>query len=291
MGTARGSAGLGVHKPALSVLINVRRALPSLRPAEQRVAHAVLADPAGISESSITAVARMCETSETTVLRFCRAIGLAGYPELRIALARAAQFEETDGANGAPPNGTISATDELADVVAKITHADARAIEDTAATLDLNSLEAAITALLKASRVDIYGVGASGLVGHHLHQKLHRIGLVSFVATEAQLAVTSASLLGPGDVALGITHSGTTGAVVEALQAARRRGATTIVVTNYDRSPAAAAADLVLTTAARETTFRSGSMSSRISQLAVIDCLFAGAAQRGYDTSIAALPG
>ena len=290
MGTARGSVGNGVHKPALSVLINVRRALPSLRPAEQRVAHAVLADPAGISESSITAVARMCDTSETTVLRFCRAIGLAGYPELRIALARAAQFEETDHAGGPPLNGTISATDGLADVVAKIAHADARAIEDTAATLDLDALQAAIDALLKASRIDIYGVGASGLVGHHLHQKLHRIGLVSFVATEAQLAVTSAELLGPRDVALGITHSGVTAAVVDALHSARQRGATTIAVTNYDRSPVAAQADLILTTAARETTFRAGSMSSRISQLAVVDCMFAGVAQRAYDTSIAALP-
>lgn len=78
-------------KPTLSVLIRVRGALPNLRPAEQRVAAAVLAEPALVSESSITAVARRCLTSETTVLRFCRAIGLAGYPELRIALARAAQ--------------------------------------------------------------------------------------------------------------------------------------------------------------------------------------------------------
>lgn len=290
MGTARGSVGVGMHKPALSVLINVRRALPSLRPAEQRVAHAVLADPAGISESSITAVARMCDTSETTVLRFCRAIGLAGYPELRIALARAAQFEETDSAGGPPLNGTISADDGLADVVAKIAHADARAIEDTASTLDLTSLKAAIDALLGAGRIDIYGVGASGLVGQHLHQNLHRIGLVSFVATEGQLAVTSAGLLSRGDVALGITHSGTTADVVDALRQARQRGATTVVLTNYDRSAAATEADVVLTTAARETTFRAGSMSSRISQLAVVDCLFAGAAQRGYDTAIAVLP-
>lgn len=290
MGTARGSVGNGVHKPALSVLINVRRALPALRPAEQRVAHAVLADPAGISESSITAVARMCDTSETTVLRFCRAIGLAGYPELRIALARAAQFEETDQGDGPPLNGTISATDGLADVVAKIAHADARAIEDTAATLDLNALKGAIDALLNASRIDIYGVGASGLVGHFLHQKLHRIGLISYVATEGQLALTSAELLGPADVALGITHSGVTTGVVDALQVARRRGATTIAVTNYDRSPVAAESNLILTTAARETTFRAGSMASRITQLAVIDCLFAGVAQRAYDASIAALP-
>ena len=208
--TVRGTVGFDFHKPALSVLISVRRALPSLRPAEQRVAQAVLADPAGISESSITAVARMCKTSETTVLRFCRAIGLAGYPELRIALARAAQFEETDAGGKPPVNGTIGPTDALAEVVTEITHADARAIEDTAATLDLKSLQAAIDALADASRIDIYGVGASGLVGQYLHQKLHRLGMVSFVWTEGLLALTAAGVLEPRDVAIGISHTGTT---------------------------------------------------------------------------------
>jgi DNA-binding MurR/RpiR family transcriptional regulator len=145
------------------------------------VAQAVLADPAGISESSITAVARKCQTSETTVLRFCRALGLAGYPQLRIALARAAQFEEADHRAGAPVTSDIAATDTLADVVAKITYAAARAVTDTAAALDVEVLQAAIDAFTMAQRVDIYGVGASALVGEHLHQKLHRIGLVSFV--------------------------------------------------------------------------------------------------------------
>ncbi len=289
MGTTRGTAGLDVHKPALSVLIRVRSAVPTLRPAEQRVAEAVLADPAGISESSITAVARMCQTSETTVLRFCRAIGLAGYPELRIALARAAQFEETDRGYGAPVSGDISATDPLSDVVAKIIHADARAIEDTAATLDVTVLQKAVDAIVAASRIDIYGSAASGLVGQVLQQKLHRIGLVSFVSVEGHLALTSASVLRPGDVAIGISHTGTTADTVDVLHIARQRGATTIAVTNFDRSPLAAEADLVLTTAARETTFRSGSMSSRIAQLAVIDCLFAGVAQHFYDSSVASL--
>src|SRR6478752_7538301 len=128
------------HRPTVSVLVRVRGAMPNLRPAEQRVAEAVLADPAGISESSITTVARRCQTSETTVLRFCRAIGLNGYPELRIALARAAQWEESDHGASAPITGQISATDSLGDIVAKITHADARAIEETASAVDLDSL-------------------------------------------------------------------------------------------------------------------------------------------------------
>jgi DNA-binding MurR/RpiR family transcriptional regulator len=286
------SASLGVpeesHRPTLSILIRVRGAMPNLRPAEQRVAEAVLANPARISESSITAVARQCQTSETTVLRFCRAIGLAGYPELRIALARAAQWEE-DGQSGQPLTGEIEPTDSLEDVVAKITHADARAIEDTAAALDLGVLEEAVRAVSEARRIVIYGTAASALVGQDLNHKLHRIGLVSFMWNEPHLALTSAAVLDKGDVAVGISHTGTTTDTIDVLRVARSRGATTIVITNFEGSPITDEADLLLTTAARETTFRSGAMSSRIAQLAVVDYLFAGVAQGFYDQATDAL--
>jgi DNA-binding MurR/RpiR family transcriptional regulator len=250
----------------------------------------VLADPARVSESSISTVARRCQTSETTVLRFCRAVGLAGYPELRIALARAAQDQESDGPN-APTTGVITPTDSLADVVAKITHADARAIVDTGAALDLQMMEAAVDAVTRAGRIDIYGVGASALVGHDLHLKLHRLGLVTFVWWEGHLALTSASALGPGDVAIAISHTGTTLATIDALHAARQRGATTIAVTNFNRSPLALSCDVLLTTAARETTFRSGNMASRVAQLSLIECLYAAVAHRSHPEAVQALDG
>ncbi len=272
-----------------SVLIRVRGALPSLRPAERRVADAVLADPAAVSESSITSVARRCQTSETTVLRFCRAIGLAGYPELRIALARAAQWEETDQQAGPPLTGDIDEGDSLADVVAKISHVNARAVTDTGAALDLKVLAQAVTALSQARRVDIYGIGASALVGQDLHQRLHRLGLVSFVWSQGALALTSAAVLQPGDVAVGISHTGTTADTIDALSVARRRGATTLAITNFGGSPIATASELVLTTAARETTFSAGSLSSRISQLALVDCLYTGVALHSYGAAVEAL--
>jgi DNA-binding MurR/RpiR family transcriptional regulator len=275
-----------MHKPASSILIRVRGAMPSLRPAEQRVGEAVLADPAAISESSITAVARQCTTSETTVLRFCRAIGLGGYPELRIALARAAQREETDQSARPHVNGTIGENDSVADVVAKISYADSRAVEETGAALDVAALTAAIEAVCAARRIDVYGIGASALVAHDLHQKLHRLGLISFSWADPHLALTSAAVLEVGDVAIGISHTGTTIDTVDALRVARQHGATTIAVTNFAKSPITEEADLVLTTAARETTFRSGAMASRIAQLALIDCLFTGVAQRSYDHAI-----
>ena len=96
-------------------------------------------------------------------------------------------------------------------------------------------------------------------------------------------------MLSAGDVAIGISHTGTTIDTVDALRVAQDRAATTIAVTNFEGSAIASLGDIVLLTAARETTFRSGSMSSRIAQLALVDCLFAAVAQRSYERSIESL--
>ncbi|MBA3876265.1 MAG: RpiR family transcriptional regulator [Anaerolinea sp.] len=271
------------------VLVTIRAALPTLRPAERRVAEAVLDDPAAVAGRSISALASQCSTSGATVLRFCRAVGFRHYPDLRLALARETGREEADNGSGVHLTGDISPTDSLEQIVAKITYSDARAIEDTAATLDLGALARAIDAVAGAERVDIYGIGASGFVAQDLHQKLHRIGLLSSVWPDPHAALTSAALLGPRDVAIAISHTGTTIDTIEALRLAEAGGATTIAITNFGHSPLTGHARHVLTTAARETTFRSGAMASRIAQLAVIDCLFVGVAQRSYERTMQAL--
>jgi len=273
---------------APGLLVRIRAELPVLRPAELRVALAILEDPAGAAGLAIGTLAERCDTSPATVLRFCRAVGFTSYPTLRLELARETGRERT-GHEAPSPTGDISPTDSVLQIVAKIAWSDARAIEDTAALLDIDSLAGAIDAVAGARRIDIYGVGASGFVAQDLHQKLHRIGLLSSVWPDPHAALTSAALLGPDDVAIAISHTGTTRDTVEALRVAQATGATTIAITNARESPLTAHARLVLTTAARETTFRSGAMASRIAQLAVVDCLFVGVAQRSWDRTLRAL--
>ncbi len=281
-----GSTG---DSPPAGILVRIRAASPSLAPAERRVADAVLADPAQAAGLSISALSGRARTSVTTVMRFCRAVGLANYPQLRLALAGAVAREDVLGGGRAPVGTEISANDTLDRIVEKIIYNEARALEDTGAELDVRTLESAIDAVAAARRVDIFGVGASGFVGQDLHQKLHRIGRIAFIWTEVHAALTAAALLGPGDVVIAISHSGATLDTLEPLQAAAERGAKTIALTNFARSPLAESADLVLTTCARETPFRSGATVSRIAQLAVIDCLFVGVAQRSHDVTTAAL--
>jgi DNA-binding MurR/RpiR family transcriptional regulator len=270
-----------------SPLVRIRSLLPGLARAEQRVAKVVLDNPASVARRSITEVADAAGTSETTVTRFCKAIGVGGYPELRIALA--ADTARTEARAERDLGGEIGPEDDLTQVVSKVTFADARAVEETADQLDVATLQQVVDVIAAAGRVDVYGVGASAFVALDLQQKLHRIGRVSFAWNDTHIMLTSAAVLGSGDVAVGISHTGATTDTVEALRTARQRGATTVALTNFPRSPITEVADLVLTTAARETTFRSGAMASRIAQLTVIDCLFIGVAQRHLPTAMGAL--
>ena len=250
-----------------------------------RVARQVLDDPRGVADSTITELAQRCDTSETTVVRFCRTLGLAGYPQLRLTLATESGRTDT----GARVVGSdISPGDDLATVVEKIAFADARAVEETAAQLDAAALQAVVDALVSAGRIDVYGVGASAFVAMDLQQKLHRIGRIAFAWSDTHVALTSAALLRPGDVAIGISHTGVTSDTIDALAQARRSGATTVAVTNFPRAPIVDVADHVLTTAVRETTYRSGAMASRLAQLTLVDFMFVGVAQQtGAETRAA----
>lgn len=282
-----GDTGSKAHQQTTTV--TVRALLPALSPAEQRVGRVITGDPAAAAKLTITQLAARAGTSETTVVRFCRAVGFGSYPELRLTLATEAGRLQGDAGPARVVGSDISPTDDLAEVVEKIAFADARAVEDTAAQLDIAVLGQVVDAVAAAGRVDIYGVGASAFVGLDFQQKLHRIGRVAYAWSDLHIALTSAALLGPGDVAFGISHTGTTRDTIDAFAEAGRRGARTVALTNFPRSPITRVADLVLTTAARETTFRSGAMASRLAQLTVVDCVFVGVAQRTYPQTQAAL--
>lgn len=262
------------------VMQELRAAVPALRPSERRVAELVLQDPARVVSLSITDLAELCDTSVASVVRFCRSMGYTGYAEFRRELASSVGREQVSLGRFGVSDSDIAADDDASAVIAKIAFHEARAIEATAAAIDATVLDAIADAIVKAPRVDIYGVASSGIAAVDLQQKLHRIGMVAFAWSDVHLALTSAAVLTPGCVAIGFSHSGLTVEVADSLAAARDSGATTALVTNFPSSPIAQDVDHVLTTSASETRYRPGAMSGRITQLAVIDFLFVRIAQQ-----------
>lgn len=271
------------------VLTRMRAVLPSLRPSEQRVARAILDNPSGLVNLSIAELAELCGTSTTSVVRFYKRIGYAHYKDMRIELTRDATREKLAHTHLPAVSGDIDREDSLDQIVAKVALNETHSIADTASALDRDALARAVELVLGARRVDCFGAAASSLVGLDLQHKLTRIGRTALNWPDIHTALTSAATLDGSCVAIAISHSGTTTDTVEFLTVARNAGAATVAITNHERSALAGTADVVLTTAARETRFRSGALGSRIAQLMVIDCLFTGVAQATYDASMAAL--
>ncbi|GAC1563301.1 MAG: MurR/RpiR family transcriptional regulator [Vulcanimicrobiaceae bacterium] len=257
--------------------IRIQGTYNSLRTAEQRVADFILKHAEELIYLTVTELAERTQTSESTVVRLCQKIGYKGYQEFKIMLARdlvgptETVYEEIDKAD------TLSALKN------KIFQANAQALKDTIEVLADDELTRAVEALARARRVEVYGIGGSAPLALDAYHKFMKLGISAVWLSDSDLMAMSSSLLESGDVVLGISHTGASRDVCDAMENAQNAGATTICITHRATSPITKVAKIKLFTAAKETAFGSDATSSRIAQLTIIDTLFAGIANQNYD--------
>ncbi|AJT42705.1 MurR/RpiR family transcriptional regulator [Psychromicrobium lacuslunae] len=273
----------------MSIQSTIYSLLPSLPPAARRIGELIVAEPAVVLQSTISELAKRCQTSDPSVVRFCRTLGFTGYVQLRLALATEIGREIAAEPNAPQFGEDISPADSLGDSVEKLRFTEVMAIEETLKALDLEQLNTAAERIDGSSRVLLYGVGAGAVVAEDFAYKLSRIGRIAQRFADLHGALMAAALARPGDVAVLFSHSGQTPEIMQFLRAVKQRGVKTIAVSNVRQSALAKEADHCLLTMVRETEFRAGAMASRIAQLAIVDCLFVAVAQRSYQPTVTAL--
>ncbi len=260
--------------------VRIRGTYSALRTAEQRVADFILKHPDDLIYLTVTELAERTNTSESTVVRLCQKIGYKGYQEFKIILARDL-VEPTHEIYA-----QIESGDSLTTIKNKVFQANAQALRDTMEVLADSELEAAVKALAHARRVEVYGVGGSAPLALDAYHKFLKLGIGAVALSDGDMMAMSSSLLLKGDVALGISHTGASRDVTDALSKAQEAGAVTICITHRSTSPITKVADIKLYTAAKQTAFRSDASSSRIAQLTIIDTLYVGIALSDYDRSL-----
>ena len=248
-------------------LLRIKSASEAFKPAEKAVADFVLSHPEQVMHMSVSEAARDIGVGESTVIRFCRALGYKGYQEFKLRLAQ----DLVEPVEFIHEN--ISFSDTTAQLAQKVFQTNIQAVGDTMKALDPQMVEVAARSLADAGKVDIYGVGYSSFTALDAKLKLVRLGLIADAYGDAHLQAMAAASLRKGDVAIGISHSGSTRDVVDALTVARKSGASTISITNYSPSPITRVSDVVLLTASPESPLGGEVLTSRIAQLCVLDVL------------------
>jgi len=263
-----------------SLLLRIESIQESLTRAERRVAEAVLNDPQTAIFDSVTDLAEKAGVGETTVLRFCRTLGCRGYQEFKLLLAR----EETTSVRSLGEN--IDESDDPGTILSKVTHNNEQAVTQTSALLNVGAVTRTVEAIRTARQVQVYGVGSSGVTAVDAMYRFRRIGYAIEAITDPHFASMAATLLGRGDVAIGISHSGSTKDTLGALRLARQAGATTICLTGQARSPITSESDIVLLTAPREAPLQGSSFAAKIAQLHALDVIYVSLAMCDRERSL-----
>jgi len=263
------------------MLDRIKASLPSLAPAEQRVGKLVLQDPRAFANLPVTQLADRAHVSKPTVVRFCRSVGYDGLSDFKLKLAGSVS-------EGVPfIHRSVDADDKTTDVMVKVIDNTVAAFLKYRNDASASALDQAVQALAQThstvKRIEFYGVGNSGIVAQDAQHKFFRLGMNTIAYSDGHMQVMSASMLGQGDCVVVISNSGRTRDLMDACDIAKKRGATTIVIT-ASGSPLATAGQIHLTADHPESYDRYSPMVSRLLHLLIIDILATTVALRIGET-------
>ena len=250
-----------------SILHKIRFSLDKLGPAEKKIAQYVLSNAEEMVSLSISEFAQRCGCGDATAVRFSRRLGLAGYQDLKIRIA-------TELSAASSIDSHIEKNDSCFDIFQKRMADIHASLKNTESVLDKQKLDEAAQTIMRADRIVIFGLGNSAAIAQDATHKFLRLGLAAQACCDNHMQAIVASHLRRGSVAIGISHSGSSKDIVEALRLCKVCGATTISLSNWGSSPIVESSDIALFTKSDETKHSILAMSSRIAQLAIFDSIY-----------------
>ncbi|MBB4844785.1 RpiR family carbohydrate utilization transcriptional regulator [Paucibacter oligotrophus] len=265
----------------MSILERVKAAMPALPPAEQRVAKLLLNDARAFANLPVSELADRAHVSKPTVVRFCRSVGYDGLADFKRKLAGSVN-------EGVPfVHRAVDEDDKPGDLIVKVVDNAVAALLHYRNDAASHAFERAINALAESARnnrrIEFFGVGNSGIVAQDAQHKFFRLGINTAACSDGHVQLMSATMLQSGDCAVVISNSGRSRDLLDAAEIARKKGATTIIIT-ASGSPLAALGQsqgqILLAVDHPEDYDRYSPMVSRLLHLTAVDILTTGVALR-----------
>ena len=253
-----------------SVLDIICASLASFFESERKIGTYIIQHTAEVVDMTVGELAQACGVSDASVSRFCKKINMKGFHHLKITLAKEISekgIEEEEVSNHISVNDIEqSLKNILANKVTEITQ--------TVSMMDAKQLSEILNKLNMARTVQFFAVGNTIPVAIDGAFKLNQIGIPAVSGTIWETQIGYTYNMTAEDVVIAISNSGESTAVLRALEAAKSAGATTLSITNSEKSSAAQLSDYHITTATREKLFLDGYCFSRVSATTVIEILY-----------------
>lgn len=254
------------------IMVRIRFQLPSLPRAEKAVAEALLENPEAIANFTLSGLAHETGSSDASIIRFCKRLGYHGFTDFKNALLNALNNGEditnTEGID-------VGIHDSMATILKKVVQSNMQTLTDTLSLVS-PEYEKALNAMANARSIHFFGVGDSYSVCQLTLTKISRMGIVSSAYSDVMMQMLTAANMGPGDVAFAVSYEGRSRNVVQSMQIARQKGATTICITKMNRSPLLKVTDIPLFISTNDLTCGRDKVARRVADQAILDALFLG---------------
>ena len=271
---------------ASNILESITAQYHSLTRSGKKLADYIFAHTGEAQYFSISTLAENSGVSEASITRFCHGLGLAGYNDFKLALAKTDHVTDMGELSDSPQG--IASEDSLNTIFQKIHKASVLSLNETLELLNEDAINKAVDLLVQADRVFCFGNGGSMVMAMEAWARFSTATSRFVHVSDSHMQIMNTALATSREVLLVFSYSGSTKDMEDTLQIAREHGVSIILVTHYPNSRAAQFADVVLLCGYNEGPLQSGSIPAKVGQLLLIDCLFYGFCRRNPEASAAA---
>ncbi len=206
--------------------------------------------------------------SESSVVRFYRALGFTGYHDFKVALAT-----EIAGKSFYHTYSELTETDNVSTVKEKIYNGIVKTLHDNYNMLKDELLEKAVDLLLHAKRIFFIGYGQSGYICENAQFKFMRLGYNCFHSMDSHYNTILLSDMQEGDLIVCVSFSGLSKDVVIPIQGCKPI-AKVIALTGSTKSALGQLADVCIVSHTEELNYRTDALIARHVQSMILDILY-----------------
>ncbi len=273
--------------PISGVLRRIEDNLNYLSLSEKKVAQWILDHPHEVLTMTVKEVAHHAQSSQAAVTRCCHTLQVDGFGQMKVLLTADLVREEHRNTS---PYAEINPDSPFETQLQSFQRLVNESIHRTLNGLNLSDLSYVCDTLVRAPRILVFGMAASGVVAQDLTVKLVRLGYPAFFWADFHVAFTTASLLSKEDVAFLVSYSGSTREVLDLANLCRDRGCQVFAMTEFQpKNPLLDRVNRALHISAVEPTPRVGATTSLLASLTISDALMLWLANHHADHVVQAL--
>ena len=231
----------------------------------------------------ISQIAKESNIGEPTITRFSKKMGFSGLQDFKVTLA---QEISSLSKNRNIINSNIENDEPVIDTAKKLLTTNINTLESTVDIINGAEIHKSAQLIINAKRIYFIGIGYSGIIAQDSNYKFMRIGLNCLSFDSSHTMIMMASIMEKGDLVIAISHSGETEEIIKTVEMAKQNGVDIIAITKKKESSLKSISDIHLEYISEETLLETGSISSKLAQIFLIDLIYTQVVKEKFNEAI-----